>query len=139
MTAIPQHQTTFYEALVDELTERDGAAIVSRPAEAANDARFEAPARSRQRAVGVAVATVAALAASAAGPFATAGALALLATLAVPMLAIEHGNPTLLGAGLAAGILATGAAYALPVGLATAATAAIAATLALLVRRTLRD
>lgn len=129
-------QEDFYQQLLAELTEREGGSL-AHPPEAANDAHFDSASRPRRRygalaALLLAVATAIVVGAS---PLTVVGALALMAVLATPLLAVELGSARLFGAAVAGGALATAAAYGLsPVG-AAAAVVASAALLGVLFRR----
>lgn len=139
MTSTAQRHEDIYQQLVAELTEREGRYRNTPLPDAANDALFHPAGRSR-RGVGALV-LLAALAAIIVGssPLAVGGALALMAVLATPLIAIERGNAGLLMVTIAGGAVGTAAAYALSPPGAAAAVAGIAAGLVLLSLATGRD
>lgn len=120
-----QHHEDLYQQLIAELTEREGHSLIQ-PPEAANDARFDISEEPRRAygALGSLLLAVATAIVVGASPLAVGGALALMAVLAAPLLAVERGSTPLLGAAVAGGALATAAAYGLsPIGAAAAVVA----------------
>lgn len=137
MTHTAQHHEDLYQQLVAELTEREGRNLAVLPVEAANDPLFDAPSQPRPGYGGITAILLAVASAIAVGssPLAVGGALALMAVLAAPLVAVDRGSARLLIAAVGGGALATAAAYGLsPLG-ATAAVIASAALLGLLFRR----
>lgn len=109
-----QHHEDLYQQLIAELTEREGHSLIQ-PPEAANDARFDISEQPRHGYGAISVLLVAVATAVVVGgsPLAVGGALALMAVLAAPLVAVERGSTRLLGAAVAGGALATAAAYGL--------------------------
>lgn len=131
-----QHHEDLYQQLIAELTEREGHSLMQ-PPEAANDACFDTSEQPRHGYGAISALLIAAATAVVVGssPLAVGGALALMAVLAAPLVAVERGSTHLLGAAVAGGALATAAAYGLsPIG-AAASVLAGAVVLGLLLWR----